>query len=251
MDGLEKIKASEFKIWKSQLKTYNKENLERVLSKFCKISGPRFYIMDYFQGRIIVDSLSSTSSVLGGYPKEIIEKKGFDFFEIILDPKERLLLGEVNDSAYAIFSETPLEFREDLELSYDLTVKRADGQKVILNHRVMPYQLDDNGNLWLTLCCVGLSNQKKSGNPTLTNKKTKEYYEYIDGKFVKKELIVFSNEEKLILDYTIKGYLGEYIAMELGVSVSSLRRKKFLLYQRVGVNTTAELIHWAHLNGAI
>ena len=251
MDDLEKIMASDFKIWKSQMKIFNKENLEMLLSRLNRICGPRFYIMDYFQGRIIVDGSTLASEILGGYSKEFIEEKGFAFFDVIFEPDERQWSGEINKSAFKILSNSPIETRTDWVLSYDLTVKRIDGHKIIIHHRQMPFILDDRGNMWYGLNYVVLSGQKKFGNPTLINRKINHIYEYLDGKFVRRDRVALSDEEKLILDYLVKGYIGEHIAMELGISASSLRRKKFLLYQRVGVSTNAELVHWAHLNGII
>jgi len=251
MDDLEKIMASDFKIWKNQMKIFNKENLEKLLSRLNRICGPRFYILDYFQGRIIVDDTTLSPDILGGYSKEFIEEKGFKFFDILFDPEERKWSGDIHHATFDIFCNTPVENRTSWVLSYDLTIKRIDGHKVIVHHRLMPFILDDRGNMWFALAYVVVSGQKKFGNPTLANKKTNVVFEYIDGKFVKKATVFLSDEERMIIDYMVKGYIGDHIAAELGISASSLRRKKFLLYQRVGVSTNAELIHWAHLNGII
>jgi len=251
MDDLKRIMSSDFKIWKSQLAIYSKENLEKILSNFCKICGPRFFFMDYYQGRLILDTSTPSSSILGGYSKEFVEEKGFGFFEFLLDLSEREWMSKVNDAAYDVFLATPIELREDWVLTFDLAIKRIDGHKVVLRHRLIPYKLCDKGHLWISLCYAIISGQRKIGNPTMFNKKTNEHFEYINGRFVKKELIDLSDDERLILDHMIKGFTGEHIAMALNISESSLRRKKYLLYQRVGVNTNAELVHWAHTNGII
>jgi len=252
MDHLEKIKNLGYKLSKRQLDFFNKERLENLLTRLNQICGSRFYFLDYIQGRLIVDTSGLPFEPLGGYCKEFIEEKGFGFLDIVFDdPVEQQLRGEYDIAAHEIFINTPIEYRTDLVLSYDLTIKRIDGRKMVLNHQVIPFLLDEKGNLWLNLAYVIISDQKKFGNPKLSIKSIDAHYEYIDGKFVKRNVIVLTDEEKEILTYMIKGYTGDFTASEMGMSPSSLRRRKFQLYQKVGVNTPSELIHWAHLNGII
>ena len=189
MDDLEKIMSSNFKIWKSRIKIFNKENLEMLLSRLNRLYGPRFYIMDYYKGRIIVEESTLSPEILGGYSKEFIREKGFGIFDILFEPEEQKFSSEVNIAAFKIIMDSPVVFRTDWVLSYDMTIKRISGHKVMVHHRTMPFILDDRGNMWYGLTHVVLSGQKNFGNPMLINKKMKAFFEYVDGKFVEKNTI--------------------------------------------------------------
>lgn len=228
-------------------KKFSKEIIEQMIEAFNSFGGQRYYIMDYYHRQIIVDSASS--SILCGYPKELADKKGFRFFDKVLSTEEWKWLVRVNEEAYHVFFSMPLNMRKKLVLSYDLELNTIHDRKIILHHKIRPFQLCNNGNLWLGLCYVIESNRKKSGYPTIINGKTGEQYEFIGDRFIRQSTYALTDDEKLILELMIKGYKGEHISTELKVSDSSLRRMKFLLYQKIGVNTSAEAVHWAHLNG--
>ena len=250
MKKLDPFSSSAFKIWKSQLAIYNEEHLEEMLSNFCKISGARYLMVDHFRQKII-STATSTAFILGGYSKETIDEHGLDFRSVIYEPDELLRVNEFEDAAYLLISSTPVEYRTAWVITYESTVKRIDGGRTVLNNKLTPYKLDDRGNPWITLWSILASGSEKQGNPTIMNKETNEYYEFVDGRLVKKEPVELSADERLILEMIIKGYTGEHISERLGISESTLRRKKFLLYKKVNVKSMAELVHWAHLNAVI
>jgi DNA-binding CsgD family transcriptional regulator len=226
-----------------------KERIEKVLSSFSQVAGQRFYMLDYRKGKIMVDS--SSSLILCGYSKELIEKEGFRFFKKILPQKELTWLSCANNAAYAVFFDTPLKNREKLVFSLDLACTTANNHDIILHHKIIPYQLCNNGNLWLSLCSTTVSYQKKSRKVSLINNQTGERYKLVHNKFERTTDFVLTEEEHKILGWLAKGFKVEHMALLMGVSAPTLGRKKWSLYKKIGVKTSAEAVHWAHIEGII
>jgi hypothetical protein len=231
-------------------KTFSKETLEDLLSTLNQVGGQRFYIMDYYRKRIIVES--SSSLILCGHPKELANKKGFGFFKHILSVEEWHWLSCVNCQSYSIFFDTHLRNRKKSTILYDLTFINANKTEIILHHKVVPYQLCKNGNLWLSLCSVELSNQKNSPKALIHNTKTDEWHEFSNNRFHRIVNNNLSEDELLLLKCLTKKLHAEDICSLLGgITISCLKDKKRKMYQKMGVESGIEAVHWAHLRGIL
>jgi DNA-binding CsgD family transcriptional regulator len=234
---------------------FSKENIEDTLSRFNQACGKKFYMLDYRKKRFIVDS--NSSPVLCGHPKELADVEGFEFYHRILKDDEWQWIQRMNAEAYNVLFSTPIEVRDSLVISYDLTFHIASEKdselpkEFILHHKVVPYQLCNNGNLWLGLCFVSPSINEKTGTATIINTQTGERYEF-DGKvFMKIDDLAITQEELSILEWLVKGITAEKMCGLLKVSLPTFKRKKRLLYEKIGVGSSAEAVHWAHLTGII
>jgi len=237
----------EWSISKKMQQSFNKESIEKILSAIDLIGGFGSYIMDYHAQKIFVSSESS--SILCGHPKELIDNEGFNFFKRIMSPKELAWLSCANKASYDVFFDTPFTSRKKLIFSFDLTCATTNQREIILHHKVVPFQLCNNGNVWLSLCSVTSSYQKKSRQASLFNTKTGDRYKFIDNRFDKIPDCVLTEEELRILDYMVKGFHTDEISTLLKVSSSNIKHKKREMYKKMGVKTSAEAIHWVHLEG--
>jgi len=240
---------SRWKISAQQEKTFNEESILNLLSSLKRVAGEKFYVMDHYKRKIIVSS--SSSSILCGHPKELLETEGFSFFERILHPEELAWLLDANKASYSIFFYTPLSHRKKLTFSYELTFITADGEECILYHKITPYQLCSNGNLWLSFCSVTESRQKKSKHAILTNHQNGDKYKFVNGEYEKKAPIVLTKEEQKIVRWLAKGFTVEYMASELNISCDSVKKKRRKLYEKTDTESPSEIIHWAHTEGVI
>jgi DNA-binding CsgD family transcriptional regulator len=239
---------TKWSISKQMEKTLSKEFLEELLFMLNQLNGANFYIMDYHKQRIIVDSPSSL--ILCGYPKELVEQEGFDFFKRILNTEECTWIAQANNASYSVFFDTHLKNRKKLLLFYDLIFNTADKREIILHHRVVPYQLCKNGNLWMSLCSTTLSNQKKSRRAFLFNTKTGDRYQFDHSRFVHSDGFL-SEKELKILKWLAKGLTAEKMSLLLNVSIVTIKRKKKGLYKKLGVSTALEAVHRASVAGYI
>jgi hypothetical protein len=244
-----------FKVSGWNFRHYNETELESILNAFNFAGGSNFYMSDYYRKKIIVDSPSSL--ILCGHSKIEAERLGFEFFHNILTDDEWNWLDRVNKECYKFFFNYPEEKRKGLLLSYDLSVLTAKGKKLILHHHTVPYKLCQNGNMWLGLCHVWASPEKKSGSPLIIDRKTGEQYNFIDKKFVKSNTHLPTQEEIMILNWMVQELSDEKMSdqlneqLETTTTVANFKRKKRELYDKLDVSTSAAAIHKAHLMGII
>ena len=244
------ITQSNWNIPKGLLKFYNKKEIEEVLHSFNQSCSGNYYMLDYHNRKIIVDPLSS--AVLCGYPKEIVEKAGFDFFKQILNPEEQKWLDQVNTAGYRFLFDYPKERRKDLVISYDLTVKTVNGIRYPLHHKISPFKFDRNGNMWLGLCHVTESSlvemkRKASIADTSLGKK----YDFADSEFKLSDTEILTYMEKQILVLMTKDLTRTQICKTIGISRTVLDRHSRKIFNKLGVDKVASAVRKAHIEGII
>ena len=247
---LPSITEKEWAIPPSLVKDTALKRLVSMLKSINQINETNsYYIRDFRSRKIIADS--DISAILCGYSKNLLDKEGFDFYRRILAEKELAWIADVYVDSYRIFYSYPQAKRCSLISNYEVEVKTADQESLILQHKSTPYLLCDNGNLWLSLCCVSISNQKQSGTATITNTKTGEHYEFKNDKFVLSEKLAITQEETILLRWLCDGLSTERILALWNISDRSLSRKRVQLFEKLDAKTVGQAVHKAHLLGII
>jgi DNA-binding CsgD family transcriptional regulator len=233
-----------WKISKKLARIYSVEKIEKALCFFDRASKGNFYMVDYHKQKLIIGT--STVSTLCGYPKDVIKKEGFDFYKRILKKNELKWLSQMNAEAYNIFFNYSEPERQSLEFNYDLLAETINKQHVVLHHRLVPYKLCENGNMWLGLCFVIPSSfSTLSSKANIVNFKTGETYNFMDGRFVRSDIRALTPDEIAILNYLAKDMLTKQIAILLQVSESTVIRKKQDIFEKLGVRTSIAAVHKA------
>jgi len=203
----------------------------------------------FYKKKIISDT--SSSPVLCGHPKELADKEGFDFYQRILKEDEWHWLMRMNVEAFNVFFHTSVTSRKDLVLSYEITFQTVNNHKFILHHKIVPYQLCDNGNLWLGLCFVSKSIRNKAGGVNMVDTLTGVRHDFTNETFVKVEKLRLTQEEVSILEWIARGISAADMCRVLKISLPTFKRKKRVMYKKIGVSTSAEAVYWANLKGII
>ena len=248
------VTHKEFKISDRQLRAFCKEELENMLASFNYAEGNNYYILDYFNKKVIVES--PTSPILCGFPKEYVDEENFGFFQRTLSDDEWKWLSEINVKCYQFFFLCSESDRKNLVFSYDLTMKTPKDKKVVLHHKIVPYKLCKNGNLWLGLCHVSLSPNRERGRVSIFNRKTGERYNLIENRFEKVLCSSLNSEELMILEWMIKGLSDKLICDRLGdgdkpMPSTNFKLRKRTLYKKLEASTSAEAIYKAKMMGII
>ena len=226
------------------------EEIQNVL-KVVNRAGQRSYvIVDYFKQRLIVGP--SSNSMITGYSKDTIKKEGFGFYDRILSKQELNWFIKMHEAMFKIFYDYPIEKRYDLEFFYDLLVQTSSGTELILQHKLVPLRLDQNGNMWL---CLGLVTPSTSlYNPIkarIIDVQAGDKYNFMGDRFELTTTKVLNQEDTLILKWMSRDVTAEVMCSELGISESSLNRKKKKIYELLGAQGATGAIHKAHLMGVI
>ena len=234
-------------VTKELKRTYSQRNVEKALGLFNRACHNNFFITDHREQKIIAGK-TVISSLLYGYSKEVIEIEGFDFYERILDDEEKKWLTQLNKQAFSVFYNYPQSERWNLEFYFDLIANFPEKQNIILHHKLVPFKLDKNGNLWLGLCHITTSNTISVFNKArAVNIETGKQYDYLNEKFVESTTTALDTDEKIILTQMAKDMPNKQMADLLKISESSLKRKRLALFDKLEVKSPAAAVYKATL----
>jgi DNA-binding CsgD family transcriptional regulator len=235
-----------WKIPKDSARLYSVEKIEKILSSFNRAGKNNYYVLDYYNQKLIMGA--SSASTFCGYPKDAIKKKGIGFYQQILDKDELKWWAMMNEEAFNVFFDYPESQRENLKFTYDLIAETITQQKVVLHHRLIPYKLCENGNMWLGLFFVSESaSLPLSHKANISNFETGEAYNFINSKFIHCDVKILTPDEITILEYLAKDMQSKEIYNLLKISESALMRTKKQIFTKLGVKTATGAIHKAHL----
>lgn len=229
-------------------RAFRKSDLEHSLKQLNPIGGGHLYFVDYYQKRLIVGS-SPDDLALCGYPKELIEQEGIDFYKRILAIEEIKWLIQMNKEALKLYYKYPENERRTMTLYFSLAAKNIEGEKIFLHHKLFPYRLDKNGNIWLSLCFVSMSLFKDTNSASIVNVVGNEKYKYLNSVFQLSEFEDITKEEIKILSWMVNDFTSEEMCSLLKISDSSFKRKRQRMFKKFNVQTAAAAVHKAHLLG--
>jgi len=252
------VTQRQWKISKKQLENYSVEKIEKWLNPFNQMLNGQFYMVDYYRRKIIVSS--PYAPILCGYPKSLMEKEGFDFFNRILKQEEKEWIHQMNIATFEICFQLPIEERKKYEVFYDLTVETRNNKNVVLHHKVIPYKLCGNGNVWLGLCFAMISTFERMKNKaSIINRETGRKYDFINGSFILSNAPPITPEEIQILKWMVMGLPDKHMCSLLNnemdnetcISLNTFNARKRRLFKKLEISTSAGAVHKAHLMGLI
>jgi len=240
----------QFNISKKKEKKFNENELRNMISLFRQLTKGEFYIMDYDKQKLILEDLPTPISI--GYSRELVQKEGLNFYRLILDEKELGWLRQMNKSAHDILQSYPENQRKKIEFYYNLNTLTNHKREVVLYHKLVPYQLCLNGNMWLGLCVTSLSPfQSIYGKAVIVNTVTNKKYDF-DGKtFVPSKSTILTEEDLNILEWMINDFPAKEMCNLLGISRTHFFRRVQQLYKKLDAKSPASAIYKAQAMGFI
>ncbi|MDR1739821.1 MAG: hypothetical protein LBR45_03600 [Bacteroidales bacterium] len=240
----------QWNISKRNLQALNEKNIKKMLNSFNLTCSGQYYMIDCSSKKIIVDSPYSV--ILCGHSQKLLQQKDLDFYGLILKKKELAWAEQVGVAANKIFERYPVKQRAKFVYSHDLPVRMINGEDIILHHKITPFAFCKNGNVWLKLCHVSISDSKEMiCKAFLTNVETNERFVFTNDEFVLYNGANINQEEILILKLLIKSMPDKDIHGLLKISLFAFKQKKHCLFKKLEVKTSAAAIHKAHLLGII
>ena len=240
-----------WKISKEAERHYNTKHLEDTLGFFNRLTHSNVFMVDYRKQRLLVGSSSVPS--ITGYSWDFIRKEGFKIYHLILTEKEQEILQKIDTEAFKLFDRySDFKDRLSLEISYDIMAKHKNGREFMMCHRLVPFQLCDDGNLWLAMCIVSTNSLvQKTTRACVENHRTKERFDFIDKKFVPSDYKCLSSDEMAILGYLADGVAMKQISEKMGTSLRIVERKKKDVLNKLSAATQAAAVYKAKTMGLI
>lgn len=226
-------------------------NYIESVKAFARITYKSLYIIDYQKKGF--EYVSDSPLFLCGHTAREVREMGYEFYFKHVPQPDLDLLIKINTIGFDFYEQISLNERKEYTISYDFHIRNQEGKTVLINQKLTPMFLTDNGKIWKAMCIVSLSTKRKSGNIKIYRKGNHQIYIYdLKGRFWRiDKKVKLSDREKEILQFSIKGYTIGKIAETISVSSETVKFHRRKLFRRLDVNNISEAIMYATDNKLI
>jgi DNA-binding CsgD family transcriptional regulator len=221
------------------------------IKAFARLSNKSIYIIDYKEKGF--EYVSDNPLLLCGHSAKEVEQMGYEFYFKYVTKKDLDLLLKINKIGFDFYEKIPITERIDYSISYDFHIINQEGKTILINQKLTPLFLTNEGKIWKALCLVSLSSSGHSGNIKIHKKGSQKILEYNQEKsFWESSIsIKLSNREKEVLQLSIRGFKVDEIAQEIFLSTNTVKFHRKKLFEKLGVSNIIEAISFATNNGLI
>jgi DNA-binding CsgD family transcriptional regulator len=242
-----------FSFQNSVINISDQENLQtsyylESIKAFTRLSNNSVYIIDYKEKGF--EYVSDNPLLLCGHSAKEVQEMGYDFYIKYVIPKDLDLLLKINQIGFDFYETIPLKERKNYSISYDFHLKNQEGKKILVNQKLTPLFLTDDGKIWKALCLVSLSSSNNSGNLKIYKKGNQKFLEYNEQKshWYSAKAIKLSNREKEILHLSIRGFTIDEIAQEILISNNTVKFHRKKLFKKLDTSNITEAVSFAKSN---
>ena len=231
---------------RSQISDY----LEPVKA-FSRATYTSVYVIDYMkQGFEFVSE--NPLFLCGNTATEVLEM-GYAFYFNHVPALDLELLMKINLVGFDFYEKLALDERILHTISYDFHLKNKEGKLILINQKLTPVFLTDNGKIWKALCIISLSSERNSGNIKIyKNGENKVYvYNLIHDCWETSEKVSLSRREKEILQFSTRGFTINEIADTIFVTPDTVKFHRRKLFEKLEVTNISEAIAYATNNKLI
>ena len=228
------------------------EHYINALKSISKLIDLSFYVVDYYKKGFYY--VSSNNLFLSGYSQKEVLDLGFDFYPKSVPQEDLNLLFELNNAAFRFFYDLKTYRRDKATISYDFRLKHKLNQSmVMINHKLTPLLLTDDGNIWMSICLVTLSSSDYPGDVHIIMQDDSSRYDFNRRRmqFIKTQQKKLTKKETEIIKLIALGYRMEKVATILRVSESTVKNHKTNILKKLHAKTSAEAVFYASKRGII
>ncbi|GAE62949.1 helix-turn-helix transcriptional regulator [Chryseobacterium indologenes] len=194
--------------------------------------------------------VSENPLFLCGKTSEEVKELGYAFYFQNVKPEDVEMLIKINKAGFEFYETIPVDERKLYSISYDFYLINSGKNLVLVNHKLTPMFLTEEGQVWKALCVVSLSNSSSSGNVVLSKEGTDVIWKYdlTEDIWVKSEKIRLSSREYEILRLYASGMTINEISGKLFITADTVKFHRKKLFEKIGVNNIAEALGYAKTN---
>ena len=202
------------------------------------------FIIDHFKKGFLY--VSKNIDRLCGCEAEIVKDLGFRFYAEYVPKEDIKMLEEINIAGFEFFGGLPVGERKNYAISCNFHVKRDNGRRLV-NHKLIPLILSEDGRIWLSLCSISLAAGNELGNAIVKKCGDDIFYKYSlkNHEWVRRKEIVLTDREREILTLSTQGYTMTDIADYICKSVDTIKAEKRRIFQKMNVKNIAEALTYA------
>jgi DNA-binding CsgD family transcriptional regulator len=223
-------------------------NYIEAIKAFSRTTYSSLYVIDYEKKGF--DYVSDNPLFLCGHTPEEVKEMGYEFYFKYVPAEDLELLLKINTIGFDLYETKPIEERKDYTISYDFLLKTKEGKPILINQKLTPMFLNEEGKVWKALCVVSLSTKSNSGNITVYKNGSDVISEYdLKANHWKTlEKVKLTDREKEIIQYSIRGYAIKEIAEKIFISPDTVKFHRKKLFEKLDVANISEAIRYATNN---
>lgn len=215
--------------------------------------GPVYpYVYDLQESKWIYFSPRLSQQL--GHHQPQADASGWELLRKSLHPKDRLALGRGYRLIVDFLLEAPQQLRNRYQASIDFRVRSKQGDYIRLLQIISQFVTDNLGHVVFVKGKIAdISHWGKQSDPLLSINGPEDYKKIVipDPETLTEHSHWFSKREKQILRMLASGFTSKKVAESLTISHHTVNTHRQNMLQRLGLNKTASLVHFAHRQGLI
>ncbi len=222
-----------------------------VLKAVSETSLGCVYIADLKTKKL--EFISENPLLFSGLSAAEVEKIGYNFFRKYTKKADLEILKKVSTYGLKFFECLSPEEKKVHTITYDFHLKYANSVDVLVNHKITPIELYDDGEISKIVCVVSYSLNRSAGNIRIVSNTSETYWKYnlFTGKWTEESKVALKLREIEIIRLYLQGLKIEEIAEQLFVSPSTIKFHRSKLFERIGVKNIIEAISYVITNNLI
>lgn len=221
----------------------NFENFVNAFKSMVNATNVAIYLFDYHKKEIPFVSKNILSWC--GISAEDVNKYGYDLILKFIPDEDLQMLIDINNIAFDYFYKSLNNECNNFSLSYDF--RFCD---FMVNQHYVPVLFKDN-KIWVAACYVFPSSQKEVGNMVLTTDNGSYNYSFKNKTWTKQSPIYLSDREKYIIRRSAQGYSSKEIAEINHICETTVKKQKYILFEKLGVSNISEAVQRCITNGLL
>lgn len=172
-----------------------------------------------------LEFISENPLLFSGFRAAEVEKMGYNFFRKYTKKEDIEILRKVSIHGLKFFECLSPDEKKAHAITYDFHLKYANSVDVLVNHRITPIELDDDGEISKIACVVSYSLNRTAGNIRIISNTSETYWKYnlFTGKWTEECKVTLKIREIEIIRLYLQGLKIEEIAEQLCVSPSTIK----------------------------
>jgi DNA-binding CsgD family transcriptional regulator len=209
---------------------------------FSRLTYQSVYIIDYYKRGFAYVS-DNPLFLCGKTPKQVLSE-GYYFYLENVPQKDLEMLLEINLAGFGFYAGIPTSERLKYTISYDFHIRQQNKHLLLINHKLTPFLLDRDSNIWMALCVASISPGNKVGNVIIKKAGEANFFEYDFGgkKWEERNIISLNAQEKEILLLSCQGLNMNEIAEKMYLTANTIKFHRKNVFKKLKVMNIAEAI---------
>lgn len=218
---------------------------------FARLTYDSIYIIDY--ATMQFDYVSDNPLFLCGFTPGEVQQMGYEFYFRNVPEADMRLLDLINECGFDFFNKLPATERDSYYISYDFHLRNEQGKIVLINHKLTPLFLTEDGKMWKAICIVSLSTQQKAGNVCIYKQNGGLFWKLDENVrvWIKAEKPKLTDREVEVLRLYAQGFTINQIAQKLCVVPDTVKYYRRKIFESLHVKSIVEALSCAVSNRII